>query len=77
MRRLVPVLALCVLGLIPSVAGAAPGSGAATVVSMGDSYISGEAGRWQGNSLSPCRGGRAGAAACAGSPGHVVRPASL
>ncbi|MET9373911.1 GDSL-type esterase/lipase family protein [Streptomyces sp. NPDC002992] len=30
---------------------ASSGSGATAVVSMGDSYISGEAGRWQGNSL--------------------------
>ncbi|MFE2285384.1 GDSL-type esterase/lipase family protein [Streptomyces sp. NPDC059443] len=32
-------------------AAAAPGSGPTAVVSMGDSYISGEAGRWKGNSL--------------------------
>ncbi|WKV71092.1 GDSL-type esterase/lipase family protein [Streptomyces sp. PCS3-D2] len=32
-------------------AGAAPGNGPTAVVSMGDSYISGEAGRWKGNSL--------------------------
>ncbi|MFD9303925.1 hypothetical protein ACFWCB_14960 [Streptomyces sp. NPDC060048] len=30
---------------------AAPGNGPTAVVSMGDSYISGEAGRWKGNSL--------------------------
>ncbi|WP_330299351.1 GDSL-type esterase/lipase family protein [Streptomyces sp. NBC_00503] len=30
---------------------AGPGSGPTAVVSMGDSYISGEAGRWKGNSL--------------------------
>ncbi|MFJ3901720.1 GDSL-type esterase/lipase family protein [Streptomyces sp. NPDC090025] len=30
---------------------ASPGTGPTAVVSMGDSYISGEAGRWQGNSL--------------------------
>ncbi|MGW6577511.1 GDSL-type esterase/lipase family protein [Streptomyces sp. NPDC054945] len=30
---------------------ASPGSGPTAVVSMGDSYISGEAGRWKGNSL--------------------------
>ncbi|GGT97184.1 GDSL-type esterase/lipase family protein [Streptomyces lateritius] len=30
---------------------ASPGAGPTAVVSMGDSYISGEAGRWQGNSL--------------------------
>lgn len=32
-------------------AAAAPGSGPTAVVTMGDSYISGEAGRWKGNSL--------------------------
>ncbi|WP_137992467.1 GDSL-type esterase/lipase family protein [Streptomyces vilmorinianum] len=36
-------------GASPAVA--ANGSGPSAVVSMGDSYISGEAGRWQGNSL--------------------------
>ncbi|WP_455352199.1 GDSL-type esterase/lipase family protein [Streptomyces sp. SYSU K217416] len=30
---------------------ASPSSGPSAIVSMGDSYISGEAGRWQGNSL--------------------------
>ncbi|MET9435005.1 GDSL-type esterase/lipase family protein [Streptomyces sp. NPDC006551] len=34
-----------------SPAAASPGSGPTAIVSMGDSYISGEAGRWQGNSL--------------------------
>ncbi|MEU3469309.1 GDSL-type esterase/lipase family protein [Streptomyces sp. NPDC048387] len=32
-------------------AAAGPGTGPTAVVSMGDSYISGEAGRWKGNSL--------------------------
>lgn len=36
-------------GAGPAVAG--PGSGPTAVVSLGDSYISGEAGRWKGNSL--------------------------
>jgi hypothetical protein len=36
-------------GASPAVASS--GSGPTAVVSMGDSYISGEAGRWQGNSL--------------------------
>jgi lysophospholipase L1-like esterase len=40
---------LSVTGASP--AAASPGSGPTAVVSMGDSYISGEAGRWQGNSL--------------------------
>lgn len=30
---------------------AGPGTGPTAVVSMGDSYISGEGGRWKGNSL--------------------------
>ncbi|MEU7016610.1 GDSL-type esterase/lipase family protein [Streptomyces sp. NPDC046385] len=54
-RALRGLLTLCVAaGLAsqaPSPAVAAPGSGPTAVVTMGDSYISGEAGRWQGNSL--------------------------
>ncbi|HEY8583779.1 MAG TPA: SGNH/GDSL hydrolase family protein, partial [Capillimicrobium sp.] len=41
--------------LAPAGAAAAPGSGPTAVVSLGDSFISGEAGRWQGNSVSPLR----------------------
>lgn len=41
--------ALLVGGAGPASAG--PGTGPTAVVSMGDSYISGEAGRWKGNSL--------------------------
>ncbi|MGW6707495.1 GDSL-type esterase/lipase family protein [Streptomyces sp. NPDC054956] len=41
--------ALVAAGAGTAVAG--PGSGPTAVVSMGDSYISGEAGRWKGNSL--------------------------
>ncbi|WP_267243976.1 GDSL-type esterase/lipase family protein [Streptomyces sp. PR69] len=37
-------------GLVGAAA-ASPGYGPTAVVSMGDSYVSGEAGRWQGNSL--------------------------
>lgn len=36
-----------------SAASARPGSARTAVVSLGDSYISGEAGRWNGNSTSP------------------------
>ncbi|MFE0464612.1 GDSL-type esterase/lipase family protein [Kitasatospora sp. NPDC058965] len=46
-------LPLAATGLLTATAGpaqAAPRSGAAITVSLGDSYISGEAGRWQGNS---------------------------
>lgn len=35
---------------------AGPGSGPTAAVSLGDSYISGEAGRWQGNSIDPTPG---------------------
>lgn len=41
--------ALTAVGASP--AAASPGSGPTAIVTMGDSYISGEAGRWQGNSL--------------------------
>ena len=47
-----------VLGAVPIVSGGdaavadGPGAGTAWVVSLGDSYISGEAGRWAGNSNS-------------------------
>ncbi|MFE0734920.1 GDSL-type esterase/lipase family protein [Streptomyces sp. NPDC058855] len=58
-RALRGLLALCTTlctaaGLAATAAPAAhasPGSGPTAVVAMGDSYISGEAGRWQGNSL--------------------------
>lgn len=48
------VLPLAVGALVGGSAGtsvASPGTGPTAVVSMGDSYISGEAGRWKGNSL--------------------------
>ncbi|MFE5538068.1 GDSL-type esterase/lipase family protein [Streptomyces sp. NPDC056492] len=48
------VLPLAVGALVAGSAGtsaASPGTGPTAVVSMGDSYISGEAGRWKGNSL--------------------------
>ncbi len=47
------VLPLAVSALVAGGAGtsaASPGNGPTAVVSMGDSYISGEAGRWKGNS---------------------------
>ncbi|MEV5971615.1 GDSL-type esterase/lipase family protein [Streptomyces sp. NPDC051921] len=54
-RALRGLLALCVaagiVSLAPSPAAASAGSGPTAAVTMGDSYISGEAGRWQGNSL--------------------------
>jgi hypothetical protein len=57
MRRLAGagmVLPLAVSALVAGSAGtsvASPGTGPTAVVSLGDSYISGEAGRWKGNSL--------------------------
>ncbi|WP_420714972.1 GDSL-type esterase/lipase family protein [Streptomyces sp. WM6372] len=48
------VLPLAVSALVAGSAGtaaASPGTGPTAVVSMGDSYISGEGGRWKGNSL--------------------------
>ncbi|MFD4864026.1 GDSL-type esterase/lipase family protein [Streptomyces sp. NPDC058412] len=48
------VLPLAVGALVTGGAGtsvASPGTGPTAVVSMGDSYISGEAGRWKGNTL--------------------------
>ncbi|MFI6421769.1 GDSL-type esterase/lipase family protein [Streptomyces sp. NPDC050842] len=54
-RALRGFLALCTAAGLASVAApsahASPGTGPSAVVTMGDSYISGEAGRWLGNSL--------------------------
>ncbi|MFE2555859.1 GDSL-type esterase/lipase family protein [Streptomyces sp. NPDC059352] len=58
-RALRGFLALCTAAGLASVAApsasaagtASSGTGPTAVVAMGDSYISGEAGRWQGNSL--------------------------
>ncbi|MEU1231115.1 GDSL-type esterase/lipase family protein [Streptomyces sp. NPDC005828] len=62
-RALRALLALCTAAGLASVAvptaAAAPGAGPTAVVTMGDSYISGEAGRWLGNSLTNS-GGRNG-----------------
>jgi hypothetical protein len=44
------VAALCLAGLAPAAHADGPGSGTPTVATLGDSYISGEAGRWAGNS---------------------------
>jgi hypothetical protein len=40
------------LGLVP-MAAASPGSGSTAIVSLGDSFISGEGGRWMGNGSEP------------------------
>ncbi|MCX5394071.1 GDSL-type esterase/lipase family protein [Streptomyces sp. NBC_00094] len=54
-RALRGILALCTAAGLASfgapTASASSGTGPTAVVTMGDSYISGEAGRWQGNSL--------------------------
>ena len=47
--RLLPVVAVLVLGLAPAASADGPGVGTPTVVTLGDSAISGEAGRWAGN----------------------------
>src|SRR5215218_1851127 len=44
---------LCLAAAAPAAAVASPGSGPTAAVSLGDSYISGEAGRWAGNSVTP------------------------
>ena len=54
----VPLL-FTALAVMATQAAASPGSGPAAAVSMGDSFISGEAGRWNGNSNNPL-GGRDG-----------------
>ncbi|WP_329199533.1 MULTISPECIES: GDSL-type esterase/lipase family protein [unclassified Streptomyces] len=46
-----PLAVTALLGGGAGPAAASPGNGPTAVVSMGDSYISGEAGRWKGNSL--------------------------
>jgi lysophospholipase L1-like esterase len=45
-----------VLGVFAPAAVAGPSSPTSVAVSMGDSYISGEAGRWEGNSITPLPG---------------------
>ena len=53
-RRPLAVLATVAAALaVPAGAHAGPNSSNTAIVSLGDSYISGEAGRWQGNSINP------------------------
>ena len=49
LARTLGLIALVVLALAPAARADGPGVGTPTVVSVGDSYISGEAGRWAGN----------------------------
>ena len=51
-RYAIGLFVLAALIWAPS-AWASPGSGPTAAVSLGDSYISGEAGRWAGNSITP------------------------
>jgi hypothetical protein len=44
------VAALCLACLVPAAHADGPGVGTPTIATLGDSYISGEAGRWAGNS---------------------------
>jgi hypothetical protein len=52
--RVLVAAAMLLVGLVvvPAARADGPGSGTPTVVSVGDSYISGEAGRWAGNASS-------------------------
>ena len=46
------------IGPVGDTVSASPGNGPAAIVSLGDSFISGEAGRWDGNSDSSWRSRR-------------------
>jgi hypothetical protein len=50
-RRLAVIAVLGAALAAPASAHAGPNSAATAAISLGDSYISGEAGRWQGNSI--------------------------
>jgi hypothetical protein len=47
------VVVLCLSMVVPASAQAGPSSPTSAIVSLGDSFISGEAGRWNGNALNP------------------------
>jgi hypothetical protein len=61
-------IALAVLALSAPSAQAWGNPAITAAVSMGDSYISGEAGRWNGNSVNPLPGNDGTDRACAGTP---------
>lgn len=68
-RASMVLLCLAMVGgvlLVGGVAQAGPGSSQTAIVSLGDSFISGEAGRWNGNSTNPflTRNGTDRAASC-------------
>jgi lysophospholipase L1-like esterase len=52
-RPLAVLAAVAAALVVPASAHAGPNTSNTAVVSLGDSYISGEAGRWQGNSINP------------------------
>ncbi len=67
-RRVLLLVLPLLCGLVPAGAVASPGKGPTAAVSLGDSYISGEAGRWQGNSLNSAPGNDGSDRACVGGP---------
>ncbi len=73
---------LLALALTAATAQAGPRSATTAAVAMGDSYISGEAGRWAGNSINPLPGNDGTDRACVGTPvctvdlGRVYLPPS-
>lgn len=70
-------LLLAAVCALPAPALGSPGSGPTAAVSLGDSYISGEAGRWQGNSISPAPGNDGTDRACTGGPPCSVDKSSV
>lgn len=72
MRSTTGLAALALLPVLVPAAWAGPSSRTTAAVSLGDSYISGEAGRWNGNSISPVGDKDATDRACR-SPGAACR----
>jgi hypothetical protein len=71
------VATLLALGLIAQNAHARGNPATTAAVSMGDSYISGEAGRWNGNSINPLPGNDGTDRACVGTPVCTVNLARV
>jgi len=69
-RLLLTTSLLALVVAAPALAG--PRSGPTAIVSLGDSYISGEAGRWAGNSIDPGPGNAGTDRACIGDGGCQV-----
>jgi hypothetical protein len=74
MSLLALLAAAALLLLLPAGAQAGPHSSVTAAVSMGDSYISGEAGRWAGNSLNPAPGNDGTDRACVPIGSPVCQP---